>query len=44
MKSAPALGTGEVNEGMQFDFYANGQQLTAADDYVSIGDCGLAEW
>lgn len=35
--------TGAINEGMPFDFYANGQQLTAADDYVSIGDCGLAD-
>jgi hypothetical protein len=35
--------TGGVNEGMPFDFYANGQQLTAADDYVSIGECGLAD-
>jgi hypothetical protein len=34
---------GDVNEGMPYDFYANGQQLTAADDYVSIGDCGLAD-
>jgi hypothetical protein len=35
--------TGAVNAGMPFDFYAIGQQLTAADDYVSIGECGLAD-
>jgi hypothetical protein len=34
---------GGVNAGMPYDFYANGQQLTAADDYDSIGDCGLAD-
>ena len=28
---------------MPYDFYTNGQQLTAADDYDSIGDCGLAD-
>jgi hypothetical protein len=34
---------GDVNEGMPYDFYLNGQQLTAADDYDSTGDCGLAD-
>ena len=41
--TGPVLATGEsrefftegdVNEGMPYDFYTNGQQLTAADDYV----------
>jgi hypothetical protein len=50
--AGPVLATGEtnrlftegdVNEGMPYEFYANGQQLTAADDYVSIGECGLAD-
>jgi hypothetical protein len=34
---------GTVNKGMPYDFYANGQQLSAADDYDSISDCGLAD-
>jgi hypothetical protein len=33
----------EGGPSVPFDFYANGQQLTAADDYVSINDCGLAD-
>jgi hypothetical protein len=50
--TGPVLATGEsetfftegdVNEGMPYDLYLNGQQLTAADDYDSIGDCGLAD-
>jgi hypothetical protein len=48
--TGPILAVGEsrviLTEGspsVPFDFYANGQQLTAADDYVSISDCGLAD-
>jgi hypothetical protein len=50
--TGPVLATGEseafftegdANEGMPYDFYLNGQQLTAADDYDSAGDCGLAD-
>jgi hypothetical protein len=48
--AGPLLATGErsthtlsggPNDGTPYDYYIWGQQLTAAFDYVSIGDCGL---
>jgi len=48
--SGPVMATGErknetlssgPNSGQIYDFYVWGQQLTAADDYDSLGGCGL---
>jgi hypothetical protein len=50
--SGPRVATGErlstpigagPNAGTIHDFYAYGQQLTAADDYDSYGSCGLCD-
>lgn len=34
---------GGPNAGLPYDFYAWGQQTGAADDYNSVGNCGLAD-
>ncbi len=50
--SGPVLGLSEIksekisggpNDGQAYDFYAWGQQLTAANDYESISGCGLTD-
>jgi PASTA domain/Divergent InlB B-repeat domain len=48
--SGPVIGVGEressklsggPNDGKTYDYYADAQQLTAAFDYASLGNCGL---